>query len=405
MKKRLVLISSGFPYGKSETFLESEIKYLANVFEEINILCPEPKDTHLRSLPSNCSVAFYSKEISNLDKLKALLGLFSSTVRKELNIIKNTYQLRLSKGILSTLLISIYQAKKIAETCRNKYLKEQQKDSETVFYSYWCDDTALALALLKQEYPEIKCVSRTHGWDVYFGVHELNYLPFRHFIADNLNSIFTISNKGKEEIRETWKVKDLSTIQVSRLGVERQEIQTNQNSSVFTLVSCSNVIPLKRVNLIAEAVLSSQEPVHWIHFGDGVELNKIQKYCEENKQVHHDISFRGRLANEEVLDFYKTNWIDAFINVSSSEGVPVSIMETMSFGIPCIATDVGGNSEIVNDENGALLDSNPSFKAIQTAFKQVLNDSKKREAAYKTWEEKYNAEKNYKTFVENLMEN
>ena len=31
-----------------------------------------------------------------------------------------------------------------------------------------------------------------------------------------------------------------------------------------------------------------------------------------------------------------------FLNVSSSEGVPVSIIEAMSFGIPCIATNVGG---------------------------------------------------------------
>ena len=39
--------------------------------------------------------------------------------------------------------------------------------------------------------------------------------------------------------------------------------------------------------------------------------------------------------------------IDLFINTSSSEGVPVSIMEALSVGIPIIATDVGGTKEIV----------------------------------------------------------
>ena len=45
----------------------------------------------------------------------------------------------------------------------------------------------------------------------------------------------------------------------------------------------------------------------------------------------------------------------AFINVSSSEGVPVSIMEAMTFVISVITTDLGGNTEIVNEQNGWLL--------------------------------------------------
>ncbi|MFR4320263.1 MAG: glycosyltransferase [Blautia massiliensis (ex Durand et al. 2017)] len=44
------------------------------------------------------------------------------------------------------------------------------------------------------------------------------------------------------------------------------------------------------------------------------------------------------------------------MNVSSSEGIPVSIMEATSFGIPGIATDAGGTKEIIRDkENGVLL--------------------------------------------------
>lgn len=49
----------------------------------------------------------------------------------------------------------------------------------------------------------------------------------------------------------------------------------------------------------------------------------------------------GYIANKDLLDWYKTNKPSIFINVSSSEGVPVSIMESMSCGIPTIATDVG----------------------------------------------------------------
>ena len=45
--------------------------------------------------------------------------------------------------------------------------------------------------------------------------------------------------------------------------------------------------------------------------------------------------------------------VDLFLTVSANEGIPVSIMEAQSFGIPVIATDVGGISEIVNNVNGS----------------------------------------------------
>jgi len=48
------------------------------------------------------------------------------------------------------------------------------------------------------------------------------------------------------------------------------------------------------------------------------------------------------LPHNDVLNYYASNPVDVFINTSSSEGLPVSIMEAMSFGIPVIATNVGG---------------------------------------------------------------
>ncbi|MBK8368427.1 MAG: glycosyltransferase [Bacteroidetes bacterium] len=58
------------------------------------------------------------------------------------------------------------------------------------------------------------------------------------------------------------------------------------------------------------------------------------------------------------MDFYKDKPVDLFVNVSEIEGIPVSIMEAISFGIPCIGTNVGGVSEIVNEQTGFLIDKN-----------------------------------------------
>ena len=109
-----------------------------------------------------------------------------------------------------------------------------------------------------------------------------------------------------------------------------------------------------------------------------------------------------------MLTYYQNNNPDLFINVSSSEGVPVSFMEAMSCGIPVIATNVGGSSEIVNIDNGYLLSSNPLpaevAEAISTFYHLNLEEkNKKRLAAYNTWEENYNAKKNYTQFAEEIL--
>ena len=84
----------------------------------------------------------------------------------------------------------------------------------------------------------------------------------------------------------------------------------------------------------------------------------------------------GNVNNNQVIDFYRTNPPHVFINVSSSEGVPVSIMEAISFGIPIIATDVGGNPEIcIENYNGFLLNKDFSNQDLQRMICRFKNMS------------------------------
>ncbi len=61
-----------------------------------------------------------------------------------------------------------------------------------------------------------------------------------------------------------------------------------------------------------------------------------------SKRLETRIVLRGGISNAEVFQFYRDNKVDLFVNASTSEGLPVSIMEAISFGIPSIATNVGG---------------------------------------------------------------
>ena len=89
--------------------------------------------------------------------------------------------------------------------------------------------------------------------------------------------------------------------------------------------------------------------IKWTHFGDGIMMNQIKEMSRELPE-NIKIDFRGNVKNSDLLEVYKNNQFDLFLNVSLSEGIPVSIMEALSFGIPCIATDVGGTKEMVAEK-------------------------------------------------------
>ena len=85
-----------------------------------------------------------------------------------------------------------------------------------------------------------------------------------------------------------------------------------------------------------------------------------------------EYEFKGYMTNDLVIDFYQANSQDFIINLSSSEGIPVSLMEAMSKGIIPVATNVGEVSQIVNNNHGILLNANATSEEFVTAFKDLI---------------------------------
>jgi glycosyltransferase involved in cell wall biosynthesis len=85
-----------------------------------------------------------------------------------------------------------------------------------------------------------------------------------------------------------------------------------------------------------------------------------------------EIKLNGFVDNKNLIKFYQSQPVDLFLNVSASEGLPVSIMEALSFGIPVIATDVGGTSELVNENNGQLIPANFDINELAYSIECML---------------------------------
>jgi glycosyltransferase involved in cell wall biosynthesis len=115
----------------------------------------------------------------------------------------------------------------------------------------------------------------------------------------------------------------------------------------------------------------------------------------------------GHVPNSELRDLLTKEYFDLFINLSETEGIPVTIMEAQSAGIPVLATNVGGTSEIVNTQNGFLVEKDFTSESTLTIISNFLSSDEtekqqKRNASFENWRQNYNATSNYSQFVEIL---
>ena len=102
-------------------------------------------------------------------------------------------------------------------------------------------------------------------------------------------------------------------------------------------------------------------------------------------------------------EYYSANRVDLFISLSASEGLPVSMMEAISFGIPILATGVGGVPEIVNTSTGRLVKADDSANSIALAARQLLDgEGPSRDEILAFFKANFEAEMNFGEFADIL---
>jgi glycosyltransferase involved in cell wall biosynthesis len=396
----LALFTSEFPFGQQETFLESELDYLSENFDNITIV-PLFKHSKVRNLKySNVSIATPVNSSRNITAHKLIL-LFSIVFWKVLFLERKDIGFN-----LKSLIKAIKQSFIVARM--KKYIEKRDGLLKAdLWYFYWGTNSVNVLSFL-DKLPVV--IARYHRYDLYgedIDGGEPQFLQKR-TLAKLSQAIF-ISAHGKEYMRSRYN-EFAHKLFVSRLGVPFNGMASSSGDKVLRIVSCSNLYVVKRVIKIAEALQGVNSfQIEWTHIGDGIpelrsNLLSLTKQLPENIKFN----FLGRINNSQIMDYYKSNPIDLFINVSVSEGVPVSIMEALSFGIPVIATNVGGTGELVNEKCGELID--PYFEtselaqSIRNFYRIHYNSEDMRVAAYSAWKYLASADNNYGAFVKSLLD-
>lgn len=404
--KTILLVTNSFPFGIAEaSFIRPEIRILSRDFR-ICIVARNVKEEQTTQLPENVSVVRYDAKAGYSAGRLFLKTLGSKDFYREL------WELCRHGNFRG------FKLKKLMHYCMRAFHFAQflepiraKLPESVILYTYWNDYSVYALSKIKR--PGDKLVSRLHRADIYLTDKNRYYFPLKVRSNEKADLLAFISEQGMQYFKEHF----CSEIpaQVFYLGVKPQKSQAPfSEKESLNILSFSYLSPVKRVSRIIECLGKLNDiPVHWVHIGDGTEREKVtmeaQKYLAGKENITY--TFKGAMENEDALRYISENEFDFLLNVSESEGIPVTMMECMSFGVPVVATDVGGVSELVEDgQNGYLLSQEFSFEEFYKTLQTYQNLSyvqkcTLRKNALQTWENKFNEETNicrYSKTLQNL---
>lgn len=404
-KPVLLLITQSFPFGIVESsFLKEEIKLLAKCFD-IHIVSRNTKDNQYVMVPQNVILHRYDAHDKYSIIILLIKALISKIFFKEVvTIIRQKKNISKSiKKCLSVQIRTLHFAKYLE-------LVRQEIGCRTILYSYWNDYASFSASLVKRQGDFL--ISRLHGGDLY----ELNindyYQPYKFLYNQKVDWFSFISDRGRKYFCE--KYFDVSgKASVDFLGVPDSDIcyQFSERTDV-RLVSFSYVRDIKRIDKIIDTLSKVDKiTIHWTHIGARYLYNQIVNYAKKKLDNKSNINyqFMGEMKNEDALDYIACHEFDFLINVSSTEGIPMTMMEAFSMSLPVIGTMVGGVPEVVkHNYNGYLLKVDFSDEDLIEILSNYANLSfndkiKLRENAKNTWKKNFDDVKNYKRFTEFLM--
>jgi glycosyltransferase involved in cell wall biosynthesis len=408
---RVAILTNAYPYHPGEQFIEDEIEYWANhAGIDVTLLPANATVTgDCRVVPAGIVVDMTLAVGATAGRLWfMLMALFSGLFRNELR------HLRRSKKMgASTVMRGLLHTSKVMQQAQRITQYTVTYGEIDIAYCYWNETLSYAAILAKTRGKVRKVVSRAHGADLYEMRREHEYMPLKRQFIQGYDQIFVLSQEAKAYLQDVYGASP-GHVQVSPLGVPLpRSLSPPSPSGYLHIISVSFCVGVKRLDRIIEAldVFATQHrevAISWTHIGAGPLFEQIKALAETRLVGHNNLTFRfaGDLPNKAIKDYYLETPVDVLVNTSESEGMPVSIMEAMSAGVPAIAPDVGGMSSLVSNQCGALLSQRPSAQEIADAIQRVALGKARgalRVNARRVIEQRFNSITNYTKFISDVL--
>jgi len=230
-----------------------------------------------------------------------------------------------------------------------------------------------------------------HGYEV----DMLDGLPWRRRVLRRVayaaaEMIFTVTEELRAyHARQAWLPKErirvlpngVDTARFIRRPGESQETRQQLGFGDESLVigAVGRLVSIKDHSTLlkaAEILIDRGIPVAILLVGSGPELAKLQTLVAASPRLSGRVFFTGAASDVAPL----LNAMDIFVLPSLSEGMSNTILEAMASGLPVVATRVGGNPELVEEERSGWLFEPGDVMGLAAILEQMARDSDLRQA-------------------------
>lgn len=239
--------------------------------------------------------------------------------------------------------------------------------------------------LAGKKYGIKKIVYTAHGFHFYKGAPLINRTCFKwveKYLARYTDAIITMNEEdfvsaSKFSLRNNgaiYKIPgvgvDVSSFQNLNVNVEKYREEFHIPSDAIVGIGTGDVVPRKNYKCAIKSIAECHNPfVHYVICGKGNQTEELMKYSEE-LGVESQIHFAGfRKDIRQLLTF-----ADFFLFCSNQEGLPRSMMEAMSAGLPCIVSKIRGHVDLIEDHKGGRLIPVNDSKGFADAIEDMIKD-------------------------------
>jgi len=396
-KRTLIILTHNFPVKNGENWLNEEVKHISGDWANVQVFCEA--NSSAESLPGYPQFNL----LPNTFVYKRMWGAFLSGsfiyafFHECLELIRKRMFFKTIKDSISVLMRAYSMAKWFDE----EYI---EKGKKYLLYCYWGDEFTTMACLLQTMNSNLSVICRVHGIDVYEERTRLKHIQFRYFQLKHLKAMFSVSQAGADYLKKRYP-EFADKIKVSYLGTAEVKLNPIPNKQRLELITCALLRNIKRLDLIVEILKHVKAPTRWTYAGGGPGFEEFKQKCK-SLPSHIETDLRGMLTETEIRKLYEERPLHYYISVSSTEGLPVAMMESISSGIPVVSTNAGGCKEIVTEETGILIPVD--FKPEEVA--NMLDDLylsydyslEKRKSIHNVWNKKINATHNYTEFYREI---
>ncbi len=212
-----------------------------------------------------------------------------------------------------------------------------------------------------------KVVYAAHGFHFYTGAPLINRTLFKwveKILARYTDVLITINHEDFEASKKFTLKKGGKIEYVPGVGIDLTNYSTQSEQSRITkrqeiglkageiaIISMGDLVLRKNYALALDVIATAKNPkLQYFVCGDGPEFDRLQKQAEK-LGISHQVHLLGR--RNDVKDLLYAS--DIFLFTTLQEGLPRSAMEAMATGLPCLMSEVRGNTDLMDNGTGGFL--------------------------------------------------